>query len=181
MLVELLEGVYEHPKQPQRAIWESTVIPNCAHLQQRHKAQTVNGTKTRVPETSMSVKHDVFLLSGLEAVRFMVPDQNHKECERYWLPLDSDLTPWDEVFTAADDDCADMLNTPFYGEYQLQQEVRMEQAKEKKQNEGDNEEESSSMDEQHDDEEEEDDDEDEDYLQTVDSKADEMLAAMFSA
>lgn len=150
MLVEWLEGTHKGSNK-RRAPWESSVVPNFAHL--TGKCKHVENPKRRVPETNVEYKIDCLLLSGVEAVRFLVQDdrQTSEGAPQYWIPTAHELVPWDEHYTAREDNCSDLvrmysylwwcmnfygnlsllmqINVKFYADFELKWEVRYENAK----------------------------------------------------
>ena len=108
MLIEWLEGVHKGSNK-RKAPWESSVVPNFAHLTEKRKQ--VGNPKRRVPETNLLYKLDCVLASGIEAVRFLIPDdhQTSEGCPQYWIPTAEALVPWDEEYTARENDCSALV------------------------------------------------------------------------
>ena len=89
LLLEVLEGA-EKGKKP---AWQSSVIPNWAHLQTK-------STKNGAP-CALSNRLQVTPLECVERVRVIAEDPNHPKegtVRGYWCPVEGDCVPFDEVF-----------------------------------------------------------------------------------
>ena len=90
LLLEVLEGA-EKGKTP---AWQSSVIPNWAHLQTK-------STKNGAP-CALSNRLQVIPLECVERVRVIAEDPNHPKegtVRGYWCPVEGDCVPFfDEVF-----------------------------------------------------------------------------------